>query len=129
MLNAIVRDNLQITLESIALIEERFSKVAVADQFVTSPEGVLLLDAVSMRLQVIGELIKKIYNTEASLFEGYPGIEWSKIMKLRDIISHHYDRVDHEIIFDICKNHLPRLKSTIHEIIEKENSKYSDNPI
>ncbi len=50
-------------------------------------------------------------------------------MKLRDIISHHYDRVEHEIIFDICKNHLPRLNSTIHEIIEKENSKYSDNPI
>ncbi len=50
MLNAIVRDNLQIILESIALIEERFSKVAVADQFFTSPEGLLLLDAVYFRL-------------------------------------------------------------------------------
>jgi uncharacterized protein with HEPN domain len=124
MLDDIIRDNLQIILESIALIEERFSKVDVADQFVTSPEGLLLLDAVSMRLQVIGELIKKIHKIEASLFERYPEIEWNKIMKLRDIISHHYDRVDHEIVFDICKNHIPRLKSTIHEIIEKENSQF-----
>jgi len=122
MLDDIIRDNLQIILESIALIEERFSKIDVADQFVTSPEGLLLLDAVSMRLQVIGELVKKIHKIQASLFERYPEIEWNKIMKLRDIISHHYDRVDHEIIFDICKNHIPRLKSTIHEIIEKENS-------
>jgi len=129
MLDDITRDNLQIILESIALIEERFSKVGVADQFVTSPEGVLLLDAVSMRLQVIGELIKKIHKIEASLFERYPEMEWSKIMKLRDIISHHYDMVDHEIVFDICKNHIPRLKSTIHEIIEKENSQDPDSTV
>ena len=129
MFDDIIRDNLQMILESIALIEERSSKVSIADQFVTSHEGVLLLDAVSMRLQVIGELIKKIDKIETSLFKRYPEMEWSKIMKLRDIISHHYDMVDHEIVFDICKNHIPRLKSTIHEIIEKENSQYPDSPV
>ncbi|MGB5749458.1 MAG: HepT-like ribonuclease domain-containing protein [Desulfobacterales bacterium] len=25
-------------------------------------------------------------------------------MKLRDIISHHYHHVDHEIIYDICQS-------------------------
>lgn len=34
-------------------------------------------------------------------------------MKLRDIISHHYEHVDHEIIYDVCKNHLPILKNTL----------------
>jgi len=121
MLNSIVRDNLQTILESIILIEERFSKIDAADKFVTTPEGVLLLDAVSMRLQVIGELIKKIHKIEASLLEAYPEINWSEIIKLREIISHHYEMVDHEIIFDICKNHIPRLKSTIQKIIQKEN--------
>jgi uncharacterized protein with HEPN domain len=120
MLNSVVSDNLQIILESIILIEERFSKVDVPDKFVTSPEGVLLLDAVSMRLQVIGELTKKIQKIEPSLLEQYPEIEWDKIIKLREIISHHYEMVDHEIIFDICKNHIPILKSTIQKIIEKE---------
>jgi len=120
MLNSVVSDNLQIILESIILIEERFSKVDVPDKFVTSPEGVLLLDAVAMRLQVIGELTKKIHKIESSLLEKYPEIEWDKIIKLREIISHHYEMVDHEIIFDICKNHIPILKSTIQKIIEKE---------
>jgi uncharacterized protein with HEPN domain len=123
MLNNIIRDNLKIILESIILIEERFSKVDNPDKFVTSPEGILLLDAVAMRLQVIGELTKKVHKIEFSLLETYPEIEWDKIIKLREIISHHYEIVDHEIIFDICKNHIPRLKSTIQKIIEKEKLK------
>jgi uncharacterized protein with HEPN domain len=122
MLNSIIRDNLQIILESIILIEERFSKIDTPDKFVTTPEGVLLLDAVSMRLQVIGELTKKIHKIETSLLEAYPEIKWNEIIKLREIISHHYEMVDHEVIFDICKNHIPRLKSTIQKIIEKEKA-------
>jgi len=37
-------------------------------------------------------------------------------MKLRDIISHHYEHVDHEIIYDICMNHLPNLKNAVQLI-------------
>ena len=122
MLDNIIRDNLQSVLESIALIEVRFSKVDLADKFVTSSAGVVLLDAISMRLQVIGELIKKIDKIDDALLEKYNEIEWNKIMKLRDIISHHYDRMDHEIIYDICKNHIPRLKAAITKIIEKEGT-------
>lgn len=120
MLDGIILDNLQGILESITLIEQRFSKVDHADRFVTSADGVILLDSVSMRLQVVGELIKKIDKTDPSLLQRYREIEWGNIMKLREIISHHYDRMDHEIIFDICKNHIPRLKITIQKIIENE---------
>jgi uncharacterized protein with HEPN domain len=121
MHNPILSDNLKIILESIDLIEERFSKINLADDFVTSSEGVLLLDAVSMRLQVIGETVKKIDKIDPSLFDRYPDVEWRKIMRLRDIISHHYEMVDHEIIFDICENHLPGLKSAIQKIMRKAN--------
>jgi len=122
MLNNIISDNLELILESIILIEKRFSKIDMPEKFVSSPGGVLILDAISMRLQVIGELTKKIHRIEASLLEQYPGIEWDKIIKLREIISHHYEIVDHEIIFDICKNHIPILKSTIQQIIQKAAS-------
>ena len=128
MLDDIIRDNLQIILESIILIENRFSKIDSADDLVLSADGVLILDAIAMRLQITGELLKKISKMDKTLLENYPEIEWDKIMRLRDIVSHHYEKVDHEIIFDICKNHIPRLKSTIHDIIEKENSQNLDNP-
>ena len=129
MLDDIIRDNLQIILESIVLIEKRFSKINSADDFVSSADGVLILDAIAMRLQVVGELLKKINKMDKSILENYPEIEWDNIMRLRDIVSHHYEKVDYEIIFDICKNHIPRLKSTIHEIIDKENSQNLDNPV
>ena len=127
MLDNIIRDNLQIILESIILIENRFSKINSADDLVSSADGVLLLDAIAMRLQITGELLKKINKKDKTLLGNYPEIEWDNIMRLRDIVSHHYEKVDHEIIFDICKNHIPRLKSTIHDIIEKENSQNLDN--
>lgn len=91
--------------------------------------GVLILDAIAMRLQVIGELLKKINKVDNSILEKYPEIEWNKIMRLRDIVSHHYEKVDHEIIFDICKSHVPKLKSTLHTIIEKENSQNPKNKL
>ena len=69
MLNNIVSDNLELILESIVLIEKRFSTIDAPDEFISSPDGVLILDAISMRLQVIGELTRKIYKTEASLLE------------------------------------------------------------
>jgi len=129
MLNGMISDNLQIILESIVLIENRFFKINSADDLVSSEDGVLILDAIAMRLQVVGELLKKINKMDKSILENYPEVEWDKIMRLRDIVSHHYEKVDHEIIFDICKNHVPRLKSTVPKIIEKENSQNLDNPV
>ena len=85
---------------------------------VSSESGVTILDAIAMRLQVVGELLKTIDKKDRSVFKGYPEIQWSNIMRLRDIVSHHYETIDHEIIFDICKNHLPKLKLTIQTIIE-----------
>ncbi len=129
MLDDIIQDNLQIILESIVLIENRFFKINSADDLVSSADGVLILDAIAMRLQVVGELLKKINKMDKSLLENYPEIEWDKIMRLRDIVSHHYEKVDHEIIFDICIHHIPRLRSTIHKIIDKESSGNPDNPV
>ena len=129
MRDDIIRDNLQIILESIVLIENRFLKINAVDDLVSSADGVLILDAIAMRLQVVGELPKKINKMNKSLLENYPEIEWNKIMRLRDIVSHHYEKVDHEIIFDFCTHHIPRLRSTIHKIIEKESSENLDNPV
>jgi len=41
-----------------------------------------------MRLQIVGELLKKVQKLDPFVFEKYPEIEWQNIMKLRDIISH-----------------------------------------
>lgn len=120
MPDVLITDNLQDIISSIELIEKRFKGITVADDFVLNETGMLILDSVCMRLQIVGELMKKIQKIDPSVFFNYPEIEWQNIMKLRDIISHHYEHVDHEIIYDICKNHLPDLKKTVQLIYKDQ---------
>ncbi|MEE4358839.1 MAG: HepT-like ribonuclease domain-containing protein [Desulfococcaceae bacterium] len=120
MSDSIIKEKLNIIYESICLVQNRFSKIDKADDFVLSEEGVLILDAIAIRLQVIGEALKKICKMDKSLLARYPMVEWDKIIRLRDIISHHYDMIDYEIIFDICENHLAGLKSVISILIKNE---------
>jgi uncharacterized protein with HEPN domain len=43
----------------------------------------------------------------------YPEIEWNKIIRFRDFISHHYEMLDYEIVFEICEDYLPKLEVVI----------------
>jgi uncharacterized protein with HEPN domain len=113
-----ILDNLQSIMESIELIEIRFEGIDKSDDFISNANGVLILDSICMRLQIIGELLKKIDKINPMIWERYPQIEWPNIMKLRDIISHHYHDVDHEIIYDICQSNLPDLKKIVQKMVK-----------
>jgi uncharacterized protein with HEPN domain len=111
-----ILDHLDLMLESIELIDERFSRVRLAEDFVLSSDGTTLLDAVCMRLQVIGESVRKIEKLDPSFLTRYTSIEWDKLARFRDMVSHHYAQVDHEIIYDICNVHIPRLKDALQKM-------------
>jgi uncharacterized protein with HEPN domain len=117
-----IDDYLDLMLESIELIESRFMKIRLPGEFVQSSTGITLLDAIAMRLQVIGESVRKIQKMNPSFLELYSDIEWDKIARFRDLVSHHYQQVDHEIVYDICKVHIPRLKDALHKIRSKLSS-------
>lgn len=105
---------LEYILESIEIIKRRFKGINSSDDFMNSDEGVDKLDAISMRLQSIGEALKNIYKADKEVLEKVKDEEyWSQIIKLREIISHHYIDIDSEIIFDICENELDELKESI----------------
>lgn len=110
-------EKLMLILESIELIEERFSTIKIPDDLVLTAAGVMILDSISMRLQVIGEQIKGIDKLEPELFDRYSGIQWQNIMRLRDLISHHYQDIDHEMIFSICSSDLQPLKATLTKVL------------
>jgi uncharacterized protein with HEPN domain len=111
-----IADHIDFMLESIELIETRLLKIESPEEFVQSSDGITILDAISMRLQVIGETVRKIQKAEPSFWENYIEVEWDKIARFRDFVSHHYNQVDHEIIFDICKAHIPKLKAILQKI-------------
>jgi uncharacterized protein with HEPN domain len=120
-----IADYLDLMLECIELIESRFQRIQMPDEFVQSSDGIIFLDAISMRLQVIGESVRKIQKVDPSFLKHYSDVEWDKIARFRDLVSHHYSQVDHEIVFDICNVHIPKLKGILHKILSELPS--SDN--
>ena len=66
-----IADCLTQMLDSIKLIESRFQKVGSPGEFVQSSEGITLLDAIAMRLQVIGESVRKIQEMDSSFLDPY----------------------------------------------------------
>ena len=118
MSSEIVSAILETILESIEMVEARSSRIHHPDDMVSSADGVTILDAISMRLQVIGEQTKKLERIEPNILASCPDIEWDKVMMLRDLISHHYEKMDHEVVYDICENHIPRLKTAIQLLIQ-----------
>ena len=83
----------------------------------------MLFDSIVLRLQVIGEQVKKMKRLFPEIIEENPDIEWKKIMGLRDHISHDYGSLNDYIIFDICKNYIPALQKSLEQMIEKLSGK------
>jgi uncharacterized protein with HEPN domain len=112
-------DNFELIDDSIKTIIDRFKPIKSSEDFIKDENGKTLLDAISLRLQVIGEILKRIEKADAAILEKHAEIEWQQIMRLRDFISHHYDLLDYEIIFDICKEKIPQLEKTVAQIISE----------
>lgn len=91
--------------------------VRSVDDFATSPEGVILLNAVCMKLFAIGEEVKKIdKRTDKMLLSKYQSISWKDVMGMRDIIAHHYFEIDADEVLRIVDNDVRPLLTAIKQI-------------
>lgn len=121
MYDAVYKYSLETILEHIFICNRRFSEISTSFDFVATEYGKTLLDAIVTRLQAIGENIKNIFKKHNLLETNYPDIEWDKIIRFRDFISHHYEMLDYEIVYQICENYLPQLEI----VLKKELSKFN----
>jgi uncharacterized protein with HEPN domain len=76
-------------------------------------------DAAQMRLIEIGEAIKMVQELGLKLSVFEPGIEWSKIAGMRDVIAHHYWRVSETLLWDTVQKSLPPLKDAVRRLQKK----------
>ena len=108
------RELIKYILESITLIKERFEAINKSDDFLDNSDGLMRLDAISMRLQAIGEALKNIHKKDSDfLLKVADKLYWSKIIKTREILTHHYIDIDSETIFLICDEKLDELETNI----------------
>lgn len=110
--------SLQFIHESVEIIQDRMLNIYNPEDFVNSSTGILLMDGISMRLQAISERIKNIEKYNPGTFISV-GLDPQPIIRFRDFISHHYEEVDYEVLFDVCQNHLPLLNNKVLELIKR----------
>jgi len=104
---------------SLELIKDRSANITSSDGFLDDENGLLKLDAISMRLIAVGEGFKNIDKlSDNTLLQTYSHIPWKEVKGIRDILSHHYFHLDAEIIFDICQHDLEQLLNTAKRIVE-----------
>jgi len=119
---ALVREILRQLHWSAETILKRFEPIQSSDDFLMSDEGLEKLDAICMQLIALGENVKNLDKvTDGELLHQYPGIEWKRIMGMRDILSHHYFDIDAEVVFGVCQNHMESLEQTFSLMLGTSN--------
>ena len=93
-------------------LREPVLKETIIEGFCSDPRTI---DAVNRNLWIIGEAANRI---PEDIKNNYSGIEWSRIIGLRNILIHDYSNVDLEIIWDIIQNKLFMFERQVKEILK-----------
>ncbi len=72
-------------------------------------------DATMIHFINIGEMIERI---DGSIKDSYPHIPWRDIKDFRNLVAHNYFGIDADEIWDIIKNHLPKLENSMNKILK-----------
>jgi uncharacterized protein with HEPN domain len=73
----------------------------------------ILQRAVERNLEIIGEAMNRILKIDGSI----PIQNAKNIISTRNKISHGYEQVNHDIIWGIVINHLPKLKAQVEALL------------
>jgi uncharacterized protein with HEPN domain len=95
-------------VELVQLIRESLAGTDEAEFLLDRTKG----DATALRLGAIGEASRKL---SAGLQERHPEIEWRKMYGLRNIVAHHYRRLNYRILWQIATETLDPLNDACSE--------------
>jgi uncharacterized protein with HEPN domain len=71
--------------------------------------------AVVRALEIIGEATKRL---PENLRGQYPELPWKGMAGMRDRIIHGYDNVDNQLVWDVVKKDIPRIKPMVRKILD-----------
>ncbi len=116
---SLVIERLEGVLEALERIPRRFAGITAPDDFFDDPEGLDRLDAICMVLIAVGEAFKQVdRQTDGKLLARYPGVDWTGVKGVRDVIAHGYFDVDAEQVFAICQNDIPVLIDAVRTMLK-----------
>jgi len=103
-------------LESIEMIEDYLRDKSFSDL----EKSTLLRDAVCKRIEEVGENMRKI---SPKLIKSNPQIEWQAFIETRNFLTHVYQMVNLQKLWNILKQDLLVLKKQIRDLIKQVEKK------
>jgi len=79
----------------------------------------LLSLAIVRLLEIVGEAARRVPTEERSK---WPGIPWVDIVALRNRLSHAYDLIDYDVVWQIIEDDLPPLLHELEQILPPQTS-------
>ena len=67
-------------------------------------------------IEIIGEAVKRL---PMDIRETHPSIPWKEIAGTKNRLSHGYDDLDYQVLWDAVKTDIPRLLETVETIIDR----------
>ena len=80
-------------------------------------EDVQLQDSVIRRVEIIGEAARRV---SSATRERLPGIPWTEMVGMRNLMIHDYDDVDLNTVWDTVRNHFPLLIALLRPHVPAE---------
>ena len=115
----IIESLLKKILQTVERILANSETITSPSFYLLTPSGMERLESTCMLLIAIGEGVKGVDKlTDKKLLSCYPGMDWKGVMGMRDIIAHHYFDLDAEIVYDVIKHDLPKLKDVLQQIVD-----------
>ncbi len=112
-------DRLAKVLEVLERIPNRFESINEPDDFISDQDGIEHLDSICMVLLAVGEAFRQIDSKTQGEWRGrYPQLPWMGVIGMRNVIAHGYFDIDHEEVFNICRDDIPELIRTVRFMIE-----------
>ena len=65
-------------------------------------------------MELVGESAKRV---PADLREKYPAVPWRQVTGMRDVISHAYEDLAHEILWSAAEKDFPGLKAEVQRML------------
>jgi uncharacterized protein with HEPN domain len=72
--------------------------------------------AVERKFEIIGEALNRIKRLDKDLLAAIPQHE--RIIAFRNVISHGYDIIAAELVWDAVQNHLPGLRGMVEDLLK-----------
>jgi uncharacterized protein with HEPN domain len=119
MYNDLVFARLNTCLEHIETIEKYTDNASSAEAFFKLNGGANY-DASLMRLQALGERLKTISQNHPFVINDLNYPEINNVIRFRDYVSHHYEQLEHESIYEICFCKIPELKRYLLTLLKNK---------